>query len=38
MGKVELECAMCDATFTGDTKEEAMRKKKEHARKHHKDE
>jgi len=36
MPKVELECPKCNATFTGDTKEEALRKKKEHGKKHHK--
>jgi predicted small metal-binding protein len=37
MGKVELECPACGMKFTGDTKEEAQRKKKEHAEKHHSD-
>jgi uncharacterized Zn finger protein (UPF0148 family) len=35
MPKVELGCPMCDKTFTGDTEEEARRKKKEHGRTHH---
>lgn len=38
MPKFELECPKCDAAFTGDTKEEALEKRKEHGRKHHKEE